>query len=86
MQDAHRRSVEEALCKSTNTQDSRWLEALAIGSGSFVEKIPLELGIKAKYRDVNEAPGTYTLRESEWPYTPIFDPKSEPLRLKNTVF
>ena len=85
-QDAHRRWVEEALSNSADTRDARWSEALAVGSRSFVEKMQLELGVNAKHRDVSEAAGTYTLREPAMPYTPIFDGKSEALRLKNTVF
>ena len=82
----NRRWVEEALSNSVDTRDARWSAALAVGSGRFVETMQLELGIKAKNRDVSEAAGTYTLRESRMPYRPIFDGKNEPLRLKNTVF
>jgi hypothetical protein len=41
---------------------------------------------KVKHRDVSDAEGTYTLREPAMPYMPIFEGKSEALRLKNTVF
>ena len=85
-QEAHRRWVEQALRESADPRDPRWSEAIAVGSRSFVEKIQIELGLKAKYRDVSEAAGTYTLREPAVPYMPIFGCKSDLLRLNNAVF
>ena len=42
--------------------------------------------IKAKFRGVIDAAGSYTLREPAMPYRPIFERKSGLLMLNNTVF
>ena len=84
-QAAHRRWVEEALSEIADVREPCWSEAIAVGSRSFVEKIQLELGIKAKYRDVREEGGTCTLREPTMPYMPVFVGESGPLSLKNAV-
>ena len=61
-------------------------DAIAVGSRSFVEKVQLELGIKAKYREMRAAGDTYTLREPVTPYTPIFGGENALLRINNGVF
>jgi hypothetical protein len=44
------------------------LEAIAVGSIAFAEWIKSELGIKAMHREVEQAGGTYALRESSEAY------------------
>jgi hypothetical protein len=44
----------------------------------FVEKVKGELGLKATYREVIEADGTYALREAAQTYGLDFAGKSEP--------
>jgi hypothetical protein len=39
------------------------IEAVAVGSRDFVEKVRSELGIKALHREPEQVDGTYTLRE-----------------------
>jgi putative transposase len=85
-QDAHRRWVAQALLDGADARDPCWSEAIAVGRRSFVEKIQVELGHKAMYRDVSAAAGAYTLREPAISYTPIFEPENDVLRLKNTDF
>ena len=84
-QAAHRRWIEEALRESVEAREPCWSEAIAVGSKSFVEKIQQELGSQARYREVGEAGGAYTLCEPVNLYTPIFNSKSEALRFNNTV-
>ena len=57
-----------------------------MGSRSFVEKIQLERGIKAKYREVTATGDTYTLREPAISYTPVFGGENVLLRLNDGVF
>jgi hypothetical protein len=40
------------------------IEAVAVGSRDFVEKVKSEPGIKALNRELEQVDGTYTLRES----------------------
>jgi putative transposase len=84
-QATHRRWVEDALRQHAIKRDGRWSEALAVGSQAFVEKVKHELAMKARHRDVDEANGSYTLRQPQFPYTGDFSPQSGALRPKNTV-
>jgi nitric oxide synthase oxygenase domain/subunit len=59
---------------------------LRFESRPFVEKVKGELGLKATYREVIEADGTYALREAAQTYGLKFAAESEALRSKSTVF
>lgn len=85
-QAAHRQWVDEALARDTRTRDERWSESIAVGSGAFVDKVKVELGIKARHRGVTGDGVTHTLREPESAYTCDFPGKNSVLRLDNTVF
>jgi hypothetical protein len=60
--------VEEALKGELAVRDACWSEAIAVGSLAFAEKVKSELGIKALHREVEQADGTYALRESSEAY------------------
>jgi putative transposase len=85
-QRAHRQWVEQALTGKAPRRDQRWSEAIAVGSQAFVEKIKRQLGITARYREVDEAHGMYSLREPRGAYTASFDTKTDTLRPKNTSY
>jgi putative transposase len=85
-QAAHRQWVEQGLENGLTIRDDRWSEAIAVGSRPFVEKVKGELGLKATYREVIEADGTYALREAAQTYGLKFAAESEALRSQNTVF
>ena len=81
---AHRLWIEGALGESTSTREANWSDAIAVGSKSFVEKVELELGIKAKYREVTAAGDMYALREPAIAYEGNFDPEIGPPGVLNT--
>ena len=83
---AHRQWVEQGLENGLAIRDDRWSEAIAVGSRPFLEKVKGELGLKATYREVIEADGTYVLREAAQTYGLKFAAESEALRSQNTVF
>jgi putative transposase len=85
-QEAHRQWVAEALACESRGRDDSWSEAVAVGSRAFVEKVQLDLGMKARRRDVAAVAGAHTLRQPSEPYRGIFATKNGPLRPKNTVF
>jgi REP element-mobilizing transposase RayT len=85
-QRAHRQWVEEALKQDVIKREERWSQALAVGSQAFVEKVRHELAMKARHRDVEEAEGSYALRQPWFPYTCDLGPENDALRPKNTVF
>ena len=68
LQQAHVQWVEEALRLDKLQRDSRWTESLAIGHPSFLEEIKSGLGIKGKYRDVEEHQDIHVLREPTLSY------------------
>jgi putative transposase len=85
-QAAHRQWVEQGLENGLTIRDDRWSEAIAVGSRPFVEKVKGELGLKATYREVIEADGTYALREAAQLTDSNSPLESEALRSQNTVF
>jgi len=84
-QRAHRQWVEDALLHEPGKRDERWSEALAVGSQAFVEKVKRELAMKAGHRDVDEADGTYALREPASAYTGSFGSENGILRAENAI-
>jgi putative transposase len=84
-QKAYREWVEAALNGDTAVRDDRWSEAVAVGSQSFVEQVKVELGFRARYRQVAVAEGVYTLRERAEPYGDHFDGENQVVRANNGV-
>ena len=84
-QQAHRQWVGEALSCKMAVRDDRWSEAIAVGSLTFVDKVKSELGFKARYREVAEVGGTYTLREQSEAYAGDFGSESATLMPDNTI-
>jgi hypothetical protein len=66
-------------------RETKWSEAVAVGSLAFVEKVKAKLGAKALHRDLKRVDGTYALRESCEPYSGQFDTENEGLRPENTL-
>lgn len=66
-------------------RDDCWSEAIAVGSLTFVDKVKTELRFKAKYREVTEVGGMYTLREQSEAYTGDFGSESDVLRPANRI-
>jgi hypothetical protein len=64
---------------------ARELEALAVGTLAFVERVKSELGIKAMHRGVEQAGWTYALWESREAYGREFAQENEALRPENTI-
>jgi hypothetical protein len=56
-------------------RESRWSEAIAVGSLSFVNTVKSELGFKAAHREVIAQGETYVLREQVKLTGPILSAK-----------
>jgi hypothetical protein len=52
---------------------------------AFAETVKSELGMKAMQREVEQAGGTYVLRESSEAYGSEFAQENEVLRSENTI-
>ena len=84
-QKAHREWVDDAL-RGLGGRDERWSEALAVGSQAYLDKIKAALGGRASHRQIAEADGIHTLRESAVAYARQFEGKNMLLRPNNTHF
>ena len=85
-QKAHRDWVDEAIKAEMMARESRWSEAVAVGSLSFVNTVKSELGFKAAHREVIEQGETYVLREESETYRSNFAGKNEMLSSENARF
>ncbi len=74
--------IKEAMARSKNTRESKWTEAIAVGSQSFLEKIKQQLDIKAKSRKIIQSGKVYELSESDISYDLSFDTKNHALSSK----
>lgn len=84
-QRTHRQWVAQALSGEMLKRDERWSEAIAVGSQAYVERVKRLLEITARHREVDEANGTYALREPLGAYTDGFDTENSALTPDNTV-
>ena len=85
-QRAHRDWVDEAIKDEMMARESRWSEAVAVGSLSFVNTVKSELGFKAARREVIEQGETYVLREESETYRSNFAGENEMLSSENARF
>ncbi|HLO60911.1 MAG TPA: transposase [Bacteroidales bacterium] len=83
LQKSQKDRINELLSKQQLNRESKWTESLAVGSEDFVERVKEQLDFRAKSRKIIKTENDYILSDSEIPYRAIFDPKNEPLRLKN---
>jgi REP element-mobilizing transposase RayT len=84
-QHAHREWIEVALQDGSAVRETRWSEAVAVGSLAFVENVKAGLGAKALHRELEQVDGTYTLRESGEAYSSHFAVENHALRFKNAL-
>ena len=84
LQECYRGWVDEAVRSHKRDRESKWTESVAVGSKHFVEATKERLGMKAKWRKVLGANGTYELREPGVPYSCDFGVENGVLSLPNT--
>jgi putative transposase len=68
LQATHREQVETALLDGDNARDPRWTEAIAVGSGTFVETIRSRLGFSRLQRIRQSEEEGSVLRETKGRY------------------
>lgn len=79
-QAAHREWIAQALTDHVAGRQPCWSEALAVGSRAFVETVKDNLGDIARYRELEAAGDSWTLREAQGRYSPDFLTGSRRLR------
>lgn len=84
-QQCHRRWLTNMLNGQSQPREQIWSSSIAVGADDFVETIKTKLGIKARYREVDEAGDTHILREPATAYSPNSMQKNTVLREENTV-
>lgn len=83
----HRNWVQDALRNGPASRESHWTESVAVGSTEYVEGIKGRLGSRASGRRIEmQADNISILREESAPYSAVFDPENEALRLENGYF
>jgi len=86
LQKYQRECIKGTIERKEFMRESKWTEALAVGSETFVAKIMDQLNIKAKTRKISRSYDDLILSETEIPYNTIFDTKNMALRLNNGYF
>lgn len=76
LQQTHRQWIEATIASGSLEKDTKWTRSLAVGSQAFVTDIKGQLGIKSKYRQIDQDADSYILREPEFAYTPLFEGKT----------
>lgn len=72
------------LPKDYRERQPRW--TIAVGSEVFVREAQEKVGVKAMWRKMAGASGSYDLREAMSAYEAVFDPENDDLRQNNTFF
>ena len=77
--------IESSLGRGDLEREKQWSEAVAVGRRSFVEEIQEKLGVRARYRCVDDVDGLSILRDGAGPYWPRFGGEIAALRAKSTL-
>ena len=67
-------------------REGRGTESIAVGNEGFVREVRERLGLKATWRELAGAEGSYNLRESIAAYEANFEAPNGHLRQKNAFF
>lgn len=71
-QQHHRYWLTDVLSGQSQQREQMWSSSIAVGTDDFVERIKARLGIRARYRKVDETEGVHILREPATAYRPPF--------------
>ena len=87
LKEAYRDLVSEGLEKEKyRERQSCWSESIAFGSERFVREVKERLGVRAMWREIAPANGSYELREPATAYGPIFVAENAGLRAEKAFF
>ena len=78
--------VEEALKAKDQQREGHWSESLAVGNQAFVEGVKAQLGVGARYREVDQEDDIHRLKEPAIAYSAHFGPEIGTLSDENAVF
>ena len=82
----HKQWNDELLGNGSNIRDPKWTESIAVGSREFLEETKTKLGIRGKWRKIVGHTDECELKESQTPYSNVFDREKYALSPKNSYF
>lgn len=85
LQQTHRQWIEATLSSGSIKKEPKWTGSLAVGSEEFVTNIKGQLGMKTRYRQIDQDADSFILREPELSYMPLFEGKNSGLSMKSNV-
>jgi len=80
LQQRHLEWIDSAIYQRNVHYDAIWSQSIAVGSEEFVEKVRLQLGIKAKHRKTINDNGVFFIKEPDVSYTAHFEDEIDVLR------
>ena len=83
LKDVHYKWVEGAIQTDNFKKEHKWTQSIAVGSKTFIEKMKVTLGYRAKGRKIIAADGTFELREVIAPFGNADDLDSDNTSLWN---
>jgi putative transposase len=83
---AHKAWIDDYLGNGAKCCQSEWTDSIAVGSKPFIEKVKMQMGFKAKGRNVIECGEGYHLREEAAPYIALFGAEKDDIGPGNTRF
>ena len=72
LQETHAQWMRESLRSDTLQRDDFWSKSLAVSHPSFLKEVKSCLGIKSRYREIEEQQDVHVLREPTISYTTHF--------------
>jgi putative transposase len=84
--ESHNKWVAEILKKGSKEREPKWTESIAVGDDQFVLNTKAKLGAAAIGRKISRQNGTYVLRESQFPYSPVLGLEKCSLSSENSYF
>ena len=86
VQPAYRKWVENSLSNAGKIRDDKWAGSVAVGSERFTQKIEVLMGSMALGRESLESRKSFQLRESQVPYSALFEDQKDEIALRNSYF
>jgi len=81
----HHEWIEQAMQGNGFKRQSKWSEAVCVGSAGFVEQLKHRLGVEVLGRNIMKDSDAYILREPDVAYNAHFDTEKELLSIDNGV-
>jgi hypothetical protein len=82
----HAQWIEVMPKQGLYSHEDKWSSSIGVGSAEFVQRVKIDLGIRAQGRKVIGEAGDFELREFSAPYISPFEPENEDIGVNNAIF